>query len=105
METYSKTTQVLKIFRYLQNNTATASMISKATGIPRKNITSCKKKLEISGLLREVEKQKCKITGCLAWYLTCKPDFVTSNKNLDTIRKEERDSESCRGRHSYTNYI
>jgi hypothetical protein len=104
MKTYSKTTQVLKIFRYLQNNTATASMISKATGIPQKSITSCKKKLEISGLLREVEKQKCEITGCLSWYLTCKPDFVNSNKNLDTIRKEERDSESRTG-HNYTNYI
>lgn len=79
-------------------------MISKATGIPRKSLTSCKKKLEISGLLREVEKQKCKITGCLSWYLTCKPDFVNSNKNLDTIRKEERDSESRTG-HNYTNYI
>jgi hypothetical protein len=79
-------------------------MISIATGIPQKSITSCKKKLEKSGLLREVEKQKCKITGCLAYYLTCKPDFVNSNKNLNTIRKEERDSESGRG-YIYTNYI
>jgi hypothetical protein len=78
-------------------------MISKATGIPKNSITSCKKKLEISGLLREVEKQKCEITGCLGWYLTTKPDFVNSNKNLDTIRKEERDSQS-RGQ-NYTNYI
>lgn len=104
MNSNTKNTQIQTIFHYLQNNISTASMVSQATGIAQKNITRYKKDLEKSGLLREVEKQKCKITGCLSFYLTCKPDFVNSNKNLDTIRKEERDSESVRG-YNYTNYI
>lgn len=104
MNSNTKNTQIQTIFHYLNKHISTASMVSQATGIPQKNITRYKKDLEKSGLLREVEKQKCEITGCLAWYLTCRPDFVTSNKNLNTIRKEERDSESCRG-YNYTNYI
>jgi hypothetical protein len=104
MNSNTKNTQIQTIFHYLQNNISTASMVSQATGIPQKNFTRYKKDLEKKGLIREIERQNCKVTGCKAWYLTTKPDFVNSNKNLDTIRKEERDSESVRG-YNYTNYI
>ena len=70
MKTNVKTTQLKTIFHYLQEYTTTASMISKATGIPQKNICRYKKDLEKKGLLKEVTKRKCKVTGFSAWYLT-----------------------------------
>ena len=63
------------IFHYLQKHTATASMVAEATGIKQKNITRYKRDLEQRGLLYEVEKKLCKVTGFKAWYLT-------TNKNL-----------------------
>jgi hypothetical protein len=58
------------IFHYLQENTATASMVTEATGIPQKCITRYKRDLEKVGRLWEVEKKHCQKTGFLAWYLT-----------------------------------
>jgi len=58
------------IFLFLQNHLATASMISKAMGIPQKNICRYKRDLEQAGELWEVSKQLCKVTGYKAWYLT-----------------------------------
>ena len=58
------------IFHYLQKHTATASMVSAATGIPQKNICRYKRDLEEAGYLKEVEKKLCKQTGFKAWYLT-----------------------------------
>ncbi|WP_281227684.1 hypothetical protein [Flavobacterium aquiphilum] len=81
--------QLKTIFRYLQNHTATASMVSKATGIPQKNICRFKRDLEDAGLLFEVERKLCKLTGFRAWYLTTNPDlFPKSNlKKLDKWTK------------------
>ena len=70
MNSKTKKTQLQTILYYLQEYTATASMISKATGIPQKNICRYKKDLEKKGLLKEVTKRKCKVTGFSAWYLT-----------------------------------
>lgn len=61
------------IFLYLQNNVATASMISKATGISQKNICRYKRDLEKAGLLKELQKAQCKETGNKALYLTTNP--------------------------------
>lgn len=58
------------IFNYLQNTIATASMVSKATGIAQKNICRYKADLQKRNLLFEVYKRTCKITGYKAWYLT-----------------------------------
>lgn len=63
-------TQQKTIFHYLQNHTATASMITEATGIPQKSICRYKRNLEKEGKLYEVEKKLCKATDHLAWYLT-----------------------------------
>jgi len=68
-------TQEKTIFHFLQHHTATASMVSKYTGIPQKNICRYKRDLEQRGLLFEVEKKLCKVTGFRAMYLT-------TNKNL-----------------------
>ena len=68
-------TQEKTIFHFLQHHTATASMVSKETGIPQKNICRYKRDLEQRNLLFEVEKKLCKVTGFRAMYLT-------TNKNL-----------------------
>lgn len=67
------------IFYYLKNTVATASMITKATGIPQKNICRYKADLQKKQLLFEVYKRPCKVTGYLAWYLTT---------NINLLRKE-----------------
>ncbi len=68
--------QVKTIFQYLSDNVATASMVSFATEIPRKNIRRYKRDLEKVGQLWEIEKKKCQHTGFKAWYLTTNPDNV-----------------------------
>ena len=69
------------IFIYLQQNVATATMVYEATGVPQKCITRYKRELELQGLLYEVEKKHCKITGFKAWYLTTNKDlFPQSNQ-------------------------
>lgn len=72
-------TQLKTIFVYLQRHTATAAMVSKATGVPHKNITRYKRDLEKAGRLWEVEKKLCKHTGFKAWYLTTNPDNAPFN--------------------------
>lgn len=75
------------IFHYLQNHIATASMVSKATGIPQKCICRYKRDLEQRGLLFEVERKLCKLTGFRAWYLTTNPDLFPKS-NLKKLGNE-----------------
>jgi len=72
-------TQLKTIFGYLKNHTATASMVEAATGVKQKNICRYKKDLENQGLLYEVEKKLCKVTGFRAWYFSTKPDLFPEN--------------------------
>jgi hypothetical protein len=68
------------VFEYLKQHTATASMVAKATKVPQKSICRYKRHYEKLGLLYEVEKKLCKITGFRAWYLTTNTDlFPKSN--------------------------
>lgn len=75
-------TQLQTIFHFLKSNIATASMVSDATGIPQKNICRYKRDLEQAGLLWEVSKSYCQLTGFKAWYLTTNPCLVSSPKQL-----------------------
>lgn len=75
------------IFQYLQEHTATAAMISVATGIPHKNICRYKRDLEKAGKLWEVEKKMCAHTGFKAWYLTTNPNYVLNVEPLKDLRK------------------
>lgn len=75
-------TQLQTIFLYLKTHIATASMVSSATGIPQKNICRYKKDLEKRGLLSEVVKKTCKITGFKAWYLTTNEDNFPAPNQL-----------------------
>lgn len=63
-------TQKKAIFEYLKTHIATATMVSRATGVPQKSICRFKRDLERSGLLFEVYRKPCKITGFMAWFLT-----------------------------------
>jgi|GEM_PF-1869628 cysteine synthase len=74
-------TQLETIFHYLENHTATATMVSKATSIPQKCITRYKRDLEKQGKLYEVQKKFCKATNFRAWYLTTNPELFPEVKN------------------------
>mgnify|MGYP003662894463 CR=1 FL=1 len=74
--------QLKTIFHYLEKHTATASMLSAATGVPQKNICRYKRDLEKAGQLWEIEKKSCKHTGFKAWYVTTNPDRVPLNSQL-----------------------
>jgi predicted transcriptional regulator len=69
----NRLTQLKTIFQYLSDHIATASMVSKATGVPQKNICRYKRDLEKAGQLWEIVKTTCKETGFKAWYLTTNP--------------------------------
>jgi hypothetical protein len=72
-------TQAQTIFHYLQEHTATASMVSDATNIYQKNITRYKRDFEKAGMLWEIEKKLCQKTGFKAWYLTTAPEKAPKN--------------------------
>ena len=70
------------IFEYLKQYTATASMVSEATGVPQKSICRYKRDLEKQGLLYEVEKKLCSLTGFRAWYLTTNSELFPKSNQL-----------------------
>lgn len=74
--------QFKTIFQYLQRNTATASMVTDATGVPQKSICRYKRDLEKQGLIFEVVKKHCKITGFRAWYLTTNTNLFPMSNQL-----------------------
>lgn len=75
-------TQKKAIFEYLKRYTATASMVERATGVPQKSICRYKRDLEKKGLLYEVEKKHCKLTGFRAWYLTTNTELFPKSNQL-----------------------
>lgn len=76
-------TQLQTIFHFLLENTATASMVSAATGVPQKNICRYKRDLEKIGRLWEIEKKLCKKTGFKAWYLTTNSENAPFNNQIN----------------------
>ena len=74
--------QLQTIFNYLKKHTATASMVTDATGVDQKNICRYKRDLEKAGTLWEIEKKLCKHTGFKAWYLTTNPKKAPYNNQL-----------------------
>jgi len=77
-----KATQLQTIFHYLQNHTATATMIFEATGISQKNICRYKRDLEKQGRLTEVKKGYCESTKHSAWYLTTNKELFINDSQL-----------------------
>jgi hypothetical protein len=66
------------VFDYLKRNTATASMVSAATGVSQKNFTRYKRILEQEGFLKVLFKSQCKLTGSTASYLTSNESIIKS---------------------------
>lgn len=71
--------QFYKVYNYLQKNTATNTMVSKATNVPQKNICRIKRRLEKEGKLQELHKGLCKITKTPAFYLTTNTKLFRNN--------------------------
>jgi hypothetical protein len=78
-------TQLKIVYHILLDKVATASMVERLTGIHQKNICRYKRSLEKAGLLWQVKKDYCKITGFKAWYLTTNPDKVDNDAIQLTI--------------------
>ena len=74
--------QLQTIFQYLQKHTATASMVTDATGVPQKCICRYKRDLEKTGRLWETVKATCKKTGFKAYYLTTDENKMPINSQL-----------------------
>jgi len=51
-------------------------MVSSQTGVPRRNICRYKRDLEKAGLLTEIDKDLCEVTGFKAWYLSTNQDLI-----------------------------
>jgi hypothetical protein len=64
------------VYDYLKRNTATASMVSEATGVTQKNLTRYKRNLEQEGFLKVLFKSQCKLTGFMASYLTTNESII-----------------------------
>lgn len=77
--------QLQTIFNYLKKHTATASMVTDATGVDQKNICRYKRDLEKAGILWEIEKKLCKHTGFKAWYLTTNPKKAPYNNQIQKV--------------------
>jgi hypothetical protein len=73
--------QEKRYFEYLQNHIATNSMVSKSLNIPQKNLTRFKRYFEKRGMLQEVYRKFCKLTGFRASYLTTNPDLMRKSIN------------------------
>jgi hypothetical protein len=66
----NRQTELQIIFSFLTEHVATGSEVCEHTGIKQKNFTRHKKNLENKGLLKELYKTNCRITGFKAWHLT-----------------------------------
>lgn len=87
-ENRTSANQLQTIFQYLEKHVATASMVSKATGVYQKNICRYKRDLERAGRLWEIKKDICKETGFKAWYLTTeKSKVVNRSQQLNMFEK------------------
>lgn len=66
--------QKLRFKKYLEKQTVSCSMASKALKIAQKCCTRYKRDLEKNSQLWQVKKAKCKITGHIVWFLSCNPN-------------------------------
>jgi hypothetical protein len=87
-----------RFFLFLQKNTATCSMASKETGIPHKNLCRYKEMLESEGLIMQLFKTKCRVTGHSATYLTGNPVLIENlKKRNDAGYSQQNTAEKAGG--------
>jgi len=63
-------------------------MISAATGIPKANITRFKRDLELTGMLSEVRRGICEVTGHKAYFLTTNSNWFPEPNQLKLFNYE-----------------
>jgi hypothetical protein len=73
--------QEKRYIEYLKIHIATNSMVTKATGIPQKNLTRYKREFEKKGILKEVHRKFYMLTGFRASSLTTNPDLMRKSIN------------------------
>jgi Mn-dependent DtxR family transcriptional regulator len=78
----SKDNEILMVYEYLQNNTATATMVAVDLNIYRPSLCRYKRRLERQGLLAETRKDYCAITRRKASYLTTNSSLMPFNNQL-----------------------
>ncbi len=71
-----------RVFRkYLETRTTTAAQAALDLGIWRANTCRFKRQLEKEGLLVEVSKAKCPVTGFQAAFLSCDKELVRISRS------------------------
>ncbi|NVK04980.1 MAG: hypothetical protein HWD92_09155 [Flavobacteriia bacterium] len=80
--------QTQRVFTFFKENTATASMAERATGVHHKNICRIKRKLEKAGLLWQVCRGRCMRTGHYAFYLTTDPNKAPKDGQISLFDNE-----------------
>jgi hypothetical protein len=83
MESKIKATQMAVFYDYLKTRVETASMVSRETGIPQKNICRYKRRYQEQGKLAEIRKGICKVTGYKAWYITTNAELFPATRQAD----------------------
>ncbi len=73
--------EITAVKNYLMNHVATATMISDALNIYRPNLCRHKRELQKQGILKELYKGFCRVTGWKATYLTCKLNTEEGGNN------------------------
>jgi predicted transcriptional regulator of viral defense system len=81
LDRQGKKSQRRIVFDFLKTHTATASMVEEATGVKQKNICRIKRYFEKRGLLYEVERRLCQLTGFRASYLSTNNELFQSKKS------------------------
>ena len=74
--------EITAVKNYLMDHVATATMIADALNIYRPNLCRHKRELQKQGILKELFKGHCKVTGWRATYLTCKLDAKEGGNNV-----------------------
>ena len=74
--------ELQKVYEYLQQHCATATMTATSPNIYRPNLCRRKRTLEKAGLLAEVKKGCCSSTKHVATYLTTSPDLFPVDPQL-----------------------
>jgi hypothetical protein len=82
----SEGNELYQVFNYLNQYTATSTMVATALNIHRPNLCRYKRLLEKAGYLTETQKGICKITGHRAAFLTTNPALFPIQSQLNLFK-------------------
>ena len=70
------------IILFMMLHTTSASMVTETTGVQQNSIYLYKRDLEKQGLLYEVVKNHCELTGFNTWYLSTNKELFPKSNQL-----------------------